>query len=63
MEPYGHGEVMLKVNKDIIILHNIHHQFKFLVLHGKEFILVIKEQWQVRVMEQYGDGEIMVMDV
>ena len=65
MEHYGHGERMVKDHQDKI-LHLIvmfHHQFKYLVLHGILFLLLIVVVLQLKLMEHCGHGEIMELVV
>ena len=70
MEAYGHGEIMFKEDQDKIIEHNIHHQFKqVLILHGlfmtqmtiNQQLLVLLHLLQSKLMEHYGHGDIMIM--
>ena len=45
-----------------MIKHSVHHQLKYLVLHGFKFHLELMLAMHVKVMEQHGHGEEMVMD-
>ena len=63
MEHYGDLEekIMLE-NWDKIIQQNIHHQFKYLVLHGLLLVLDIIFQELLKLMEHYGHGEVFIKD-
>ena len=67
MEHYGHGDIMVMDNWDIIVEQMSHHQFKCLALHGvqhMELYLVLIYQWeQSKLMELYGHGEIISLEI
>ena len=48
-----------------MLIHLDHHQLNYQVLHGVEFHLVINGivYWGVKLMEHYGHGDWVVMDL
>mgnify|MGYP007000460763 CR=1 len=43
-------------------LHIVHHQFKYLVLHGLALLQATKDVMQSELMEPYGHGDLVIMD-
>ena len=61
MEHYGHGDIMIEEGEDRLIQQNIHHQFKYLVLHGVNLVVVVVLLEQSKLMEHYGHGEVVIL--
>ena len=66
MEHYGYGDILIMEDWDLIKeeQQDIHHQFKYLVLHGLKWGVVMRMQWeQLKLMEHYGHGEDRKRDI
>ena len=63
MEHSGHGDLIIMDLMEIILLvKNIHHQLKYLVIHGLMRLVVNNQMQQLKLMEHYGYGDVMNMD-
>ena len=61
-EPYGHGVEISKEICDKIIRQTIHHQYKYLAIHGVLLVQVFIFHYQSKQMELYGHGVIIIPD-
>ena len=51
----------------ILMMIGYHHQFKYLVLHGVHFLIImeldlLEDVGQLKLMEHFGDGEEIIME-
>ena len=63
MEPYGFGVEINMVNLDkMIMVIDIHHQFKYQALIGILPLVLEDVTWQLKLMAHYGHGEQIIRE-